>query len=329
MNRNHYSPVFANKRWTDDYYENKFKRFYFCENRNRVVEAHRNIGKSGWGYEYDLYSEELEKRLGAELETFAEPIYEKLINHIILTTDERLKWGQFIVTQAVRTPSFFKYMDFIQNANGEDLEYKNSIIGCPHCPDSINVASKNWVILQAHEDEFFVRTDNPIYMNGFLDMPDTNIFYPLSPKQCFVACSMLEKYFVPEGEEPPYPKQEILQLEPGDAYAINFELIKSASREVILAIPNHNRAISVMNLEMLGAYPQIPYFITRAKNFIEVQEATDKLVGVMSMVDGIDYPDREYMFEYFFGVEFSMGLNPFSIFGVTDDRLPSLTEKTT
>jgi hypothetical protein len=42
----------------------------------------------------------------------------------------------------------------------------------------------------------------------------------------------------------------------------------------------------------------------------------------MGLADGMEYLYREYPFTPFYGVEFSMGINPFSVFGVTDNVLP-------
>lgn len=320
-NKNHFSPILANKRWTDEGSDWQFKKYYFCENRGMVVESKRDIGKSGWGYEFDLYPRELEERLGKELENQAEILYEKLINNVILNADERIKWGQYIVTQSVRTPSFFRYRDYVENAVGGDFSYKNTIIGCEGCEENKYVACKNWLILEAHEDDFFVRTDNPVYMTGFLQSATTTIFYPLSPKKCFVACSMLETIWVLKGEKIPFPKQEVLKLEKGDTYAINLELIKSADKSVILAKPNNNRLINTMNLEVLGAYPQIPFLISSFSNELDSHFKKEKLILLMSEVDGVKYPYREYPFNPFYGLEFSMGINPFSVFGVTEDNV--------
>lgn len=320
-NKNHFSPVMANKRWTNEEHCWKFKQYYYCENRRKVVEAKRKVGKSGWGYEFDLYSQSLENRLGDELENQAEVLYEKLIKNEILNAEERMKWGQFIVTQAVRTPSFFKYRDYIENSTGGDFSYKNSIIGCSGCKENKYIACRNWVILEAHDDDFFVRTDNPIYMTGFLETPSTTVFYPLSPKKCFVACSMPKIIPVFKGQEVPFPKQEVLKLEKGDAYHINFELIKSANKSLILALPNNNEAISIMNLEILGNFPQIPFLIFSSSNELDSHYKLQDIIALMSKVDGVKYPYREYPFNPFYGIEFSMGINPFSIFGVIDEEL--------
>ena len=86
----------------------------------------------------------------------------------MLTADERMKWGQFIITQAARTPSFFKYRDKAAELTDGDLSYKDTIVGCIGCHENKFVACRNWVILEAAEGDFFVRTDNPV---GFISTP--------------------------------------------------------------------------------------------------------------------------------------------------------------
>ena len=164
-------------------------------------------------------------------------------------------------------------------------------------------------------------------MTGFIENPSTTIFYPLTPKKCFVACSMLERMVVLKGEKIPYPKQDFLKLEKGDAYYMNFEFIKSANTSLILATTDDNTAINALSLDVLGNYPQIPFLLSSATNDYESLEKQQALTNFMRLVDGIFYPSyRKYPFKPFYGIEFSMGRNPFSIFGVTDDRLPELKD---
>lgn len=319
---NHFSPVFANQYWTNDAAGWQYKYYYYCKYRHCVVDSNKDRGKTAWGYEKHLYSQELENRLDTELENESAILYDKLINGITLSADERMKWGQFIITQAVRTPSFFKYRDYIESLNGGDYSYKNNILGCPGCVENKYVATRNWLILKAHEDDFFMRTDNPVYMTGFLNNPSTTIFYPLTPELCFVACSTVETIILPKGMEMPFPKQEFLQLEKGDAWHINFELLKSTSSSIIVAKKNNSPAVSHMTLEVLGIFPQIPFMLSSANNHYSEALEIETITKIMSAVDGIDYPTyRKYPFNPFYGVEFSMGINPFSIFGVTDEYL--------
>lgn len=325
-NRNHFSPVFSNSYWTSEESGWHYSYYYYCKNRKKVVEANKDKGKAAWGFEYHLYSQALEDRLDVELENQAKHLYDKLLHNEALSSNERMKWGQFIITQAVRTPSFFKYRDKLEELNGGNSElYKEEIIGCQWCMDNQYIANRNWIILEAAEDDYFVRTDNPVYMTGFLDNPETVIYYPLSPKKCFVACSFIEAIPILKGSEPSLPKQELLQLSKGDAFKINFDIIRSASNSLIVSKTNNNWATNHMNLQLLGLYPQIPFMLSRANNAFSESEEMNKIIKLMSITDNVEYPlDREYELKPFYGVEFSMGINPFSVFGVTDEKLREL-----
>ena len=320
-NKNHFTPIFANKYWTSEQQKWVFSHYYYCNNRKKFVKASRAKGYTAWGYENNIYSQKLEDRLDKELENDAALLYQKLIDEVPLTADERMKWGQFIITQAVRTPSFFKYRDKVSD---HDYSYKETIIGCPGCEENKYIACRNWVILDAAEGDFFVRTDNPVYITGFIENALTTVFYPLTPRKCFVACSMMETIPVLKGEAPPFPKQESLQLEKGDVHHINFELMKSASSSLIVAPLDDSDLTESMALEVMGSFPQIPFLMSNSTDDYESFELQERLIEIMGVVDGISYPNREYPFRPFFGVEFSVGINPFSVFGVTDDRLPDL-----
>ncbi|MBQ4891255.1 DUF4238 domain-containing protein [Shewanella sp. MMG014] len=323
--KNHFSPVFANQHWTNEENGWHYKYYYYCPHRKCVVDSHKDKGKTAWGYEFNLYSQELEDKLDTEIENNTAQIYDKLSNEETLNNDERMKWGQFIITQSMRTPSFFKYREELEKSSDVDNSFKEDIIGCQWCEDNKYIASRNWIILEAAEGDFFVRTDNPVYMTGFLHNPNTTIFYPLSPKKCFVACSFIEIQLALIGSKLPFPKQEVLKLEKGNAYKINFDLIKSASTSLIVAKNDNNNVISKMNLELLGAFPQIPYMLSSAENDYAESIKVEQLIQLMSCTDGIEYPEyRDYELKPFYGIEFSIGINPFSVFGVTNQQLKEL-----
>lgn len=324
-NKNHFSPTFANQNWTSEKEGWHFSYYYFCENRQCVVEAHKDKGKTAWGFKYNLYSQSVEDRLDTELENQASLLYEKLLLNEFLSPDERMKWGQFIITQTVRTPSYFKYRDKLEELNGGDESYKDKIIGCQWCDENKYIANRNWVILEAAEDDYFVRTDNPVYMTGFLNNPTTTIYYPLSPKKCFVACSFIESFYIPKGMEMPPPKQELHKLSKGDTFKINFDIIRSTSNSLIVAKRNNDWATNHMNLQLLGVNPQVPFMLSTADNAISELEQMNRIINLMSITDNVEYPqNREYELKPFYGVEFSMGINPFSVFGVTDEKLREL-----
>ena len=327
-NKNHFSPVLANKYWTNQESGWSYKYYYFCKHRGKVIDSHKDIGKTAWGYELNLYPQDLEDRLDTELENESAVLYKMLIAGEKLDADQRMKWAQFIITQAIRTPSFFRYRDHIEKVNGGDYSYKQTILGCAGCEENKLVAARDWIILEAHEDDFFIRTDNPVYMTGCLDNSTTTMFYPLTPNLCFVACSYVETGILLKGMELPFPKQEFLQLEKGDAYHINFELLKSASNSVILAKNDNNKVVSQFAVDMLGAFPQIPFMLSSASTAIGESIVIESLTNLMSATDGVRYPEyRDYPFSPFYGVEFSMGINPFSVFGVTKDKVISKLER--
>ena len=172
-NKNHFSPVLANKYWTDEAAGWHYKYYYYCEHRKCVISSKKDIGKTAWGFEHNLYPQELEDRLDVELENESSILYEKLINKVALNTKERMKWGQYILTQSVRTPSFLKYRDHLEKDSNGDYSYKNTLIGCVDCEDNKYIATRNWVVLKAHPEDFFIRTDNPVYMTGCIDNPAT------------------------------------------------------------------------------------------------------------------------------------------------------------
>lgn len=319
--KNHYVPVFTNLAWKDRAKDWNFKTY--SKKNSQIVEHRNSVGKRKWGFKDSFYSQELETLFRDEIENPSTNIYKKLINQEILTYAERIKWSQFLITQSIRTPSFFNYRKKAGEFNNEHFYFDESIIGCIHCEENKLIADRNWVILKAHEEDYFIRTDNPVYMTGFLENDITTLFYPLTPNLCFVACSKIILQQLMGFQ----PKQEYIQLEKGDAYAINFELLKSAYETVILRVDNNSESSKYMIKSVLGTFPQIPYFMMNANNKISEYQATQQLTHLMSITDEREYPlVRNYPYNPFYGAELSIGINPFSIFGVTDDQLPTLDD---
>lgn len=213
---------------------------------------------------------------------------------------------------------FFSYAEKARELSGDSTPWKDTIVGCIECQQSKFIACRNWAILTAHEDDFFIRTDNPVYLTGFIELDESTLFYPLTPKKCFVACSMPSHIPILKGTEPPFPKLTGIQLEKGDAFSINFELSKSASKSIILQIDDESAAYETLLTQTLGVFPQLPFFLHSVKDYGGELDAMESLLHIMSATDQISYLEREYPFKPFYGVEFEMGLNPFSIFGVTD-----------
>jgi hypothetical protein len=130
------------------------------------------------------------------------------------------------MSQTVRTPTFIRYERRIREALEIEEEPMHDRVGCKECMDLTCITSRDWCYLLAHADDHFVRSDNPVLLTGFVERAQTCLYYPLTPKLCFVACSM------PIGWVPVHPEQSGLnqmkgcQLEKGGAHMINFHLAR-------------------------------------------------------------------------------------------------------
>lgn len=278
--KNHYSPVLANKHWCDE------TSHYWAYEKNlhkRRVEGKKK-GKEQWGRLKRLYRPEVETALDLELETKVEPIYAALLRGAELAASDAVIWAQFLRSQFVRTPTFIRYENFAKERHGIENQPPCDRVGCEDCQDLGCVLNRDWMLLVAHPDDYFVRTDNPVHCIGFLEDPSTVLYYPLHPKICFVACSMPGEwaFMGPRKATHPLPA---FQLEKGDAFLLDFHFAKAADNSLILH-PSHRGLISeTMFTDVLGLYPQMPFDLHRLDQGPK-ESLMKSLRMVMSMADG-------------------------------------------
>ena len=277
----HFSPVFSNKAWADS---DGYVSYFSCLHSKTVKKSMK--GRKQWGRQRGLYSLSVESALDKGLENEAGPIYEKIRSFEEIGSDERIIWAQFLLSQLVRTPTFIKYEMFIRTAlNITDIPAHDRV-GCKACGDLNFVANRDWCLLLAHEDDYFVRTDNPALQTGFIERPETCLFYPLSPRLCFVACSMHKGWNTFSHS----PNETCsYKLEKGVAHMTNFYLAKTA-RESLIISPHHDGIIAErMFADMLGVYPQPPFSLHHP-NYVELDKAYKSIQMIMNEADGIVYP---------------------------------------
>ncbi|MCV2403200.1 DUF4238 domain-containing protein [Marinomonas sp. C2222] len=279
--RSHYSPKFANKAWADS---TDYISYFHCSYSEKIKKSGK--GWKQWGVERGLYSWAVEKALDQELETLAGPIYQKILNYKKLSDDERIVWSQFILSQLVRTPTYMKYEKAAHDIFGITEVAKHCRVGCKDCSDLRFIANRNWYLLLAHEDDFFVRSDNPILQTGFIELPDTCLFYPLSPKLCFVACSMPKDWNAFSNETQEIKGQ---QLKKGQAHMLNFYLARSAGESLILSPKDDGAIAEKMYGDVLGLYPQPP-FPLHSVNLEDVNKAFESIRNIMVYTDNSEYP---------------------------------------
>jgi len=277
----HFSPVLANKYWGDD---DGYLSYFYCPYK-KVVKTDPK-GKRQWGRERGLYSWNVENSLSKNLETKVGPIYEKILSFEELSIDERIIWSQFLMSQLVRTPTYMRYEQAIREKLHIDEKPVHDRVGCTECGDLHYVARRDWVLLLAHSDDYFVRSDNPVLQSGFIERNETCLFYPLTPRICFVACSMHDDWL-------PFssiPKETVgYKLEKRMAHVINFHLARLASESLIIN-PRHDGTVAgVMFPDVLGSYPQPP-FPLHSPIALEVDKAYESINKIMEWVDGVIYP---------------------------------------
>ena len=282
----HYSPAFANARWAGA----TARSVCYYRNLHARAVAKRIVGKRQWGRKRKLYRLDVEQALGRDLESDVAPIYAKLTSDKALSSEERIRWAQFLFSQFVRTPCFMRYENAVKRAFNLTETPDHDRVGCPDCLDLHYLTSRHWKILVSHEDDGFIRTDNPAFLSDFPVASDAFLLYPLSPRLCFVACS------APTDREPltgPHPciagPVVAQQLHKGGAFFINFHLARAADQSALVH-PRFDSDITKHLLsEVLGTYPQPP-FLLHNPMASELREARHSVLQIMIGTDRVAYP---------------------------------------
>ncbi len=150
------------------------------------------------------------------------------------------------------------------------------------------MTARDWVILAAHEDDFFIRTDNPVLLTGPLERNETVIFYPLTPRWCFVALPLsADSIIAPTPEDPMcgWP------IDKGAAHMINFYCAQHADRSLIVH-PDHDDLVSQTMLkdpDVFGVAPQAPFLIHEPHQ-APAADIFESVRRIQSACDGVQYP---------------------------------------
>jgi hypothetical protein len=278
----HFSPVFANRPWDEG-------GEYICYSRNpyrqRVERSPK--GPRQWGRKRGLYKWKVETALNQDLETDASKVYSEILKAHDLSDEQRVTWAQFLLSQFVRTPGFLRYELAARKIFGIDTEPEHDRVGCKDCGDLACIATRDWCLLLADKDDYFIRSDNPVLLTGFIERSETCLLYPLSPKLCFVACSMPDSWSFLGGSR--VPEFFVRELPRGAAFMVNFHLAKTANESVILRPSSDGKLAEAMFTDVLGVYPQPPFLLHTLEGHNEA-EAFESIRILMSGVDRHQYP---------------------------------------
>lgn len=278
----HFSPVFANRPWEEGGEYTCYSRNPYRRRVERSPKGHRQ-----WGRKKGLYKWKVETALNQELETDAARVYSEILKPHELSDEQRITWAQFLLSQFVRTPGFLRYELAARKIFGIETEPEHDRVGCKECGDLACITTRDWCLLLAHRDDYFVRSDNPVLLTGFIERAETCLLYPLSPKLCFVACSMPEFWSFLGWRRA--PKFFARRLPKGAALMVNFHLAKAANESVIIRPSNDGEIAEAMFTDVLGVYPQPPFLLHSLAGQDEA-EAFESIRILMSGVDRTRYP---------------------------------------
>jgi hypothetical protein len=232
--KNHYSPDFSNKYWSD---ANGDIIIYSRKVDGSIHARRRSFGK--WGYELHLYPQWLEEYL-SKIESDAKAPYAKLLNTIPLNQAERDRWITFLIVQSIRSPSFIaqalaglkKIIEVRQLRHPTHPEYLVRAFASLFQSDEFyafayrSIASREWQILRAGNGSSFIRPDRSAVMDGNQSDNSWTLLYPLSPTKCFLVGPD-----PPTGPIPVIPRSYDLKVE--DTDSLNKVLADNAREEVI------------------------------------------------------------------------------------------------
>lgn len=281
--KNHFAPKFANKEWAID---GKVMHYYRSQHTNELVAKPK--GWTTWGQRRKLWSNEIERNLAQDLEDETSIIYRKMIRYRELNERERMKWAQFILSQIVRTPNFMRYEKFASETLFPEIKTHlgHERVGCEQCGDLFWISQRKWLLIVLKENSELIRTDNPVFLTGFIDRPSSAIFYPLTPRLLWVAQSM------PVDWKPNWQnghKGKYIGAEKGSTFSflLNFHFIRSA-REFITRTDQNEETFSHIAEGALGSYP-MPPFSLHILNGAEENKAFESIRMIMCICDDKPY----------------------------------------
>lgn len=185
VRRQHYSPHFSNKHWTDD----KIKVRIYSRALDGGVKYEDKPVKS-WGRSDFLYSQRLELLFGA-IETDAGQPYKYLLDMIPFSEDDRRHWIAFLIAQLFRTPSFILgYLPKLRNIIQRDgFSYPMDVAGLRRVYETLFtnnqifsdfyklICGHEWTIWTAPTGHGFLRADTPVIVTGLLANRSWQLLY--------------------------------------------------------------------------------------------------------------------------------------------------------
>ncbi len=226
---NHYVPKFYLREFLDMRVESpREPSIWMYDKKSGCL---RQKGFNNIGYIHGLYNLKLtngkittiiEDFFGKKVENFASRIYRKIINHVQISSEERLLFSKFLYFMHVRVPNYLNYMSWFHKNYEQIANMPDILIGIEETIEllkAVNIENDittlelmiemskiftpiinemHWQFLIAPVGKYFVTSDNPLILNDptireilppFLgwNNPNIQLTFPLSPNLCLKA----------------------------------------------------------------------------------------------------------------------------------------------
>jgi hypothetical protein len=254
VRQQHYSPSFSNRYWASGA-QNKLRVY------DRGVDLtirSRDVGYKTWGQESFIYSQSLERHFHL-VETDASTAYSKLLDTIPLSEDERRHWIAYLVVQLLRTPSYIarSFPRLRRLIIDRQIEYPKDVVGLRNAYETLFtndevfasfyrvIVGRRWRFWVPPAGFEFIRSDDPVLIEGSIKQHTWRLVYPMTPFRCFVAGP--EKR---ETQPTVVPLSETLSHD--ETRSVNVRIAGAARRSVVARISANDSALRALLEPSLG-----------------------------------------------------------------------------
>lgn len=248
VRRQHFSPKFSNKYWAD---EKRKVRIYRPALDGSVTAEDRPMAE--WSREDYLYSQALESLFSA-IESDAGVPYQKLLDMVPFSEDDRRHWVAFLIAQLFRTPSsILRSLEGLKKIIERDgIDYGTDAASLRRAHETLftndqvfgtfyrQICGHEWSLLSVDADHgAFVRGDVPVVIHGSDESRTWKLLYPMSPTKCFVSGPTM-------CEIPDVPIPRVQKLDATQLHTVN-QLLAARCRRTAMGVTWQDQTDVVAN----------------------------------------------------------------------------------
>jgi hypothetical protein len=140
--------------------------------------------------------------LFSAIESDAGVPYQKLLDMVPFSEDDRRHWVAFLIAQLLRTPSFIlkSHQGLKQIIEREGIAYGTDAASLRRAHETLftnhqvfdifyrRICGHEWSLLSVDSDQgAFIRGDVPVVIHGSDELRTWKLMYPMTPSKCFIS----------------------------------------------------------------------------------------------------------------------------------------------